>query len=269
MNVLVRFFFLFYIYQINYSNAEECACATGNVHIRSGAGVSHAILGTLPTDSCLAFKGHLTTVSGTHWAHVDYHGQDGWISATYLTFRTCSLSTAHTPSSGTSGCPSIVSRSEWHARPPKHPIGPLPAVPGNVYIHHGATPGCHNKAECIRLVQSYQNYHMDTHGWPDIGYSFIVGEDGNIYEGRGWNEIGAHTYGHNYDGLGFCVMGDFTSHVPNDLAINALKSLIACGVNSGRITQNYVLKGHRDVGQTSCPGDKFYALIQTWPHYHH
>ena len=41
--------------------------------------------------------------------------------------------------------------------------------------------------------------------WPDIGYSFIIGEDGNIYEGRGWNTIGAHTYNHNYDGLGMSV----------------------------------------------------------------
>ena len=24
---------------------------------------------------------------------------------------------------------------------------------------------------------------MDSNGWADIGYNFIVGEDGNIYEG--------------------------------------------------------------------------------------
>lgn len=58
-----------------HSNAEECACATGNVHIRSGAGVGHGILGVLSTDSCLTFKGHLASVSGTHWANVDYDGQ--------------------------------------------------------------------------------------------------------------------------------------------------------------------------------------------------
>lgn len=69
-----------------------------------------------------------------------------------------------TGSHSTTGCPPIVSRSEWHARAPAHHIGPLPAVPGNVYIHHGATHGCHTKADCIKLVQSYQNYHMDTHG---------------------------------------------------------------------------------------------------------
>lgn len=51
------------------------------------------------------------------------------------------------------------------------------------------------------LYQIYHKYSTFT-GWPDIGYSFIIGEDGNIYEGRGWNTIGAHTYNHNYDGLG-------------------------------------------------------------------
>lgn len=39
-------------------------------------------------------------------------------------------------------------------------------------------------------------------GWWDIGYSFMIGEDGNVYEGRGWDEVGAHTYGYNSVGLG-------------------------------------------------------------------
>ena len=60
---------------VQMSNGEECACATGNVHIRSGAGTTHSILGTLTAESCLAFKGHMTTISGTHWANVDYQGQ--------------------------------------------------------------------------------------------------------------------------------------------------------------------------------------------------
>ena len=41
--------------------------------------------------------------------------------------------------------------------------------------------------------------------WSDIGYSFVVGEDGNVYEARGWDAVGAHTLHHNYDGLGKCV----------------------------------------------------------------
>ena len=39
-------------------------------------------------------------------------------------------------------------------------------------------------------------------GWSDIGYNFVVGEDGNVYEGRGWNSVGAHTYGYNNRSIG-------------------------------------------------------------------
>jgi hypothetical protein len=31
----------------------------------------------------------------------------------------------------------------------------------------------------------------------DIGYSFLIGGDGNVYEGRGWDRLGAHTEGFN------------------------------------------------------------------------
>ena len=34
-------------------------------------------------------------------------------------------------------------------------------------------------------------------GWSDIGYSFLIGGDGRVYEGRGWGRVGAHTYGYN------------------------------------------------------------------------
>lgn len=71
----------------------------------------------------------------------------------------------------TAGCPTIISRSEWGARAPTHHNGRLPTTPGHVYIHHGATPGCHTKADCIQRVQSYQNYHMDSHGMKDIKLS--------------------------------------------------------------------------------------------------
>jgi N-acetylmuramoyl-L-alanine amidase len=51
---------------------------------------------------------------------------------------------------------------------------------------------------------------MDTNGWIDIGYNFLVGEDGNIYEGRGWNNVGAHATNWNSKSIGICVIGDFT-----------------------------------------------------------
>lgn len=75
MNVKVQLISICTFLYLQFSTADECTCATGNVHVRSGAWTTHLILGTLPTDSCLAFKGQPSTVSGTHWANVDYHGQ--------------------------------------------------------------------------------------------------------------------------------------------------------------------------------------------------
>ncbi|KAK6185137.1 hypothetical protein SNE40_007433 [Patella caerulea] len=163
-------------------------------------------------------------------------------------------------------CPKIITRAEWQARPTRGRSA-LPGPVQYVFIHHGASGDCFTPDQCAATVRRYQNYHMDSHKWDDIGYSFLVGEDGNAYEGRGWDRVGAHTLGYNTVGLGFCMIGNFMQRLPNKAALNTLKQLIACGVQNGKIQSNYTLRGHRDMGSTSCPGTTFYNLIQTWPHY--
>jgi hypothetical protein len=118
----------------------------------------------------------------------------------FLTFN-CFIVTA---------CPRIVSRAEWGARPPTSVTPMSNPVPWTV-IHHGASASCYNQADCSAMVRSYQNQHMDVNGWNDIGYSFVAGEDGNIYEGRGWSAVGAHAPGYNSISIGICTIGTFTS----------------------------------------------------------
>lgn len=52
---------------------------------------------------------------------------------------------------------------------------------------------------------------MTTKKWSDIGYNFLVGEDGNVYEGRGWGKKGAHTKPYNGKSIGICVIGNYES----------------------------------------------------------
>jgi len=52
---------------------------------------------------------------------------------------------------------------------------------------------------------------MDQKEWADIGYNFLVGEDGNVYEGRGWDKQGAHSKLFNSKSIGICIIGDYTS----------------------------------------------------------
>ncbi|XP_062577288.1 peptidoglycan recognition protein 1-like [Saccostrea cucullata] len=107
---------------------------------------------------------------------------------------------------------------------------------------------------------------MNTNKWSDIGYSFLVGNDGNVYEGRGWSRVGAHTSGYNND-LAASFIGTFTDQLPISAALNAAKNLIQCGVDKGYIKSSYTLHGHRDVSSTTCPGNMLYAEIRKWPHY--
>ncbi|WAR05965.1 PGSC2-like protein [Mya arenaria] len=162
----------------------------------------------------------------------------------------------------------IVTRSQWGARDAKSNRTMHTPV-SEFFIHHTDTPTCTDITSCKARVQGIQNYHMDHNGWSDIGYNFLVGEDGNVYEGRGWSFVGAHTQNYNSIAFGASMIGRYDSHLPNDKALTAVKNLIACGIQLCKIRSNYRLYGHRDAGQTSCPGDNLYTEIQTWPHYSH
>lgn len=108
-------------------------------------------------------------------------------------------------------CPRIISRTEWKARK-RIDFRMLPVTPTPyVVIHHGGVPKyCQDQEACSAIVRSYQNFHLDDRGWWDIGYNFLIGEDGNVYEGRGWNYVGAHAPGYNTQSIGICILGDFT-----------------------------------------------------------
>ncbi|KAK7114624.1 peptidoglycan-recognition protein SC2-like [Littorina saxatilis] len=181
--------------------------------------------------------------------------------------KCCVSSGSSSQQTGSGSCPHIISRVEWGARAPKHHIGNMAGPAQYVFIHHGSSPPCSTETSCKAKVKAYQDYHLDGHGWTDIGYNFVVGEDGNAYMARGWTEIGAHTQGYNSVGIAICVIGDFNSRVPNDAALNTIKQLISCGLAGGYISSSYTLKGHRDVGSTDCPGTALYNLIHSWPHY--
>lgn len=67
--------------------------------------------------------------------------------------------------------------------------------------------------------------------------------------------------------IAFSFIGNYTDHLPDKGALSAALNMIKCGIRLGKITKDYSLYGHRDVGHTNCPGNKLYGLIKTWEHY--
>nr|AJQ21530.1 peptidoglycan recognition protein 1 [Mytilus galloprovincialis] len=167
-----------------------------------------------------------------------------------------------------SGDISMVTRGEWRARLPKS-IEFMEKPVMNVLVHH--TAGLHGEDTqmCSQIVRSIQNLHMDDNKWDDVGYNFLIGEDGCVYEGRGWNKVGAHTLGWNKNSVAFAFLGNYNDRRPKPLALKALRGAISYGIKNGHISPYYTLYGHRDKRPTDSPGNYLYAEIRNFKHYHH
>lgn len=102
----------------------------------------------------------------------------------------------------------------------------------------------------------------------DVPLSFVVGSDGYIYEGRGWHHLGTHTRGQNSYGYGVAFIGNYSSSLPSRHALDLVRQHLAkCAVDGGRLQANFTLHGHRQLVDTSCPGDALYSEIRGWEHF--
>jgi len=148
------------------------------------------------------------------------------------------------------------------------------------FVHHTVSQECDDLTSCSARLRSIQNFHMNGRGWSDIGYSFLVGSDGRIYEGRGFNVAGAHTPPFNSRGYAVSFIGDFSAKSPTPAALRAAQDLILvrwrtplqlliegfkCAKRKSKISSTYEVFGHRQTKNTACPGNRLYAIIQTWP----
>ncbi|MFE0699493.1 peptidoglycan-binding protein [Streptomyces sp. NPDC058872] len=147
----------------------------------------------------------------------------------------------------------LYRRAEWGARPPREvtPVGTGSRTGFTVHYSDGPTN---------QTVRQIQNYHMDSHGWSDIGYNFLVDADGRIFEGRGWYVQGAHAYGHNVSHIGVCFIGE-----DGDATERAYSSIRALYDQANRLagrTLTMTYHGGLPGNATSCPGSQLRTWVQ-------
>ncbi|KAI8424564.1 hypothetical protein MSG28_003020 [Choristoneura fumiferana] len=143
---------------------------------------------------------------------------------------------------------------------------PLPLPVGLVVIQHTVYGACASDEECAAVAKAIRNYHMKQ-GYDDIGQSFLVGGNGEVYEGAGWRRVGAHTRGLNNRSVALSFMGDFRETLPTPQALQAAKDFLACASENKLLREDYRLVGHRQVSQTESPGAALQKEITTWPHW--
>jgi N-acetylmuramoyl-L-alanine amidase len=152
----------------------------------------------------------------------------------------------------------MIARSTWGG--PSLPIGSQMKGPAtSVTVHHPyphSAPAGASIAQEIAHVKAIHKFHASK--WAGIGYSFIITQNGNVYEGRGWGRVGAHagTTAGNQTSYGIAFLIDGTKESPSHLAMAAFAALRREGVRAGHLTADHSVKLHRDwKPDTDCPGN--------------
>jgi hypothetical protein len=185
--------------------------------------------------------------------------------------------------------PGINLRSSWGARAPKDPPEYASTVQ-MAFVHHTVSSNTYAPGDVPSILRSIQAYHMDSNGWNDIGYNFLVDRFGGIWEGRGGGidrpVVGAQVLGFNSGSTGVAVIGDFTSTAPSGAALDAVGRLLAwklsltnvdpMGINNftsadtsqgakypaGTVATLNNISGHKDANYTDCPAQLYNYLPQ-------
>ncbi len=173
--------------------------------------------------------------------------------------------------------PVIYSRAQWGANESLRDAGSLRYFEVHAgFVHHTVNANSYTRDEVPGILRSIYAYHTQSKGWSDVGYNYLVDRFGRIWEGRAGGidraVVGAHTLGYNDYAFAMSAIGNFDITEPSSAMVQAYGALFAWklslhGIDASSTRQwvgskNFqAVNGHRDAGQTACPGRYLYARI--------
>lgn len=164
----------------------------------------------------------------------------------------------------------IYSRERWkaHSARTDRLIRQWPEAIGRVFIHFADMPGQSNTTfdKQAAAARAIQEYHMDDHGWSDIGYHFLVFQrwgripSARVFEARPYRYIPSAQAHNNTNTIAICVV------MNNDEPLKwstkrRIKSLLR--LLRRRLGHNFVILPHSSVNDTDCPGSQLESWLKT------
>ena len=171
--------------------------------------------------------------------------------------------------------PEIFTRAQWGADERMRSGSPSYGTVRAGFVHHTVNSNDYSRGDVPAIIRGIYAYHTQSLGWSDIGYNFLVDRFGRTWEGRygGMDRpvIGAHTYGYNHTAFAMSAIGNFDVVRPPTRVLRAYSRLFAWklalhGIRA-KSTQTMegdtfaAISGHRDAGQTACPGRYLFAKL--------
>ena len=174
--------------------------------------------------------------------------------------------------------PVIYSRAQWGADERMRSKSSLHY--GDVhagFVHHTVNANDYTRAEVPALLRSIYAYHVQSRGWSDIGYNYLIDRFGRIWEGRygGIDRavVGAHTLGYNDDSFAASAIGNYEIDQAEPAMLQAYAALFAWklslhGVDASLhpAVRHHAAGSRRSTATatpaaTACPGQYLYDKI--------
>tara|TARA_R110000751_G_scaffold307215_2_gene427760 strand:- start:1811 stop:2233 length:423 start_codon:yes stop_codon:yes gene_type:complete len=112
----------------------------------------------------------------------------------------------------------------------------------------------HSASSVDTTVDEIRSWHVDGNGWEDIGYHFVITQEGLVNKGRDVCYVPAAQKGFNTGSIAICLTGDNTSDT-NKWNRMQMESLMRHYLSCRLLFPGIELYGHRDLNQsTICPG---------------
>lgn len=128
-------------------------------------------------------------------------------------------------------------------------------------LHHSATP--HTAEDDLgKKLKNMQVWGENDRQWWDVPYHFIIDIDGSILEARDYHYMGDTNT--RYDPRGHFLIncyGNYMEAEPNERQLESIAKLMAWAAMEFDI-EPIEIYGHRDLAQTSCPGDNLQKYIE-------
>ena len=168
-----------------------------------------------------------------------------------------------------------IAWTEKHSPDGKEYVWPIQYSPEVrlLIVHHTAMEISNDPRPAVERVRALYQFHAVNRGWGDIGYNYVIDEDGQIYEGRqgGDYAIGGHAYCNNTGSIGVALLGNFELEQPAQVQMQSLQWLLHDLAYRYDIPLDRKIRfhgktvptvvGHRDVISTDCPGYYAYGVM--------
>lgn len=116
----------------------------------------------------------------------------------------------------------------------------------DITVHHSASPSS-------QTAYDFARYHVNSKGWPGIGYHFVIEKDGTIHQTNDLESLSYHNGYNNSKAIGVCMSGNFENTPPDQRQIESLIWLVK--YLKKKVPSVFRLVGHKEyAGATACPG---------------